>query len=265
MSLQSSKSKEVFHRFDGILWENPVLALGLGVPFAVIATTSMKNAAVLSAAMVCTAVPVFLVASLLARYIPQWLRAVVYALVGAIVLIPLRGVLVSFSPAVFDSLGVYFSLMALNPAVMIPALSHRITGGKPRFALLNALCYSLGFALVLFGIALIREPIGSGSLWGRPLDIPFQLSPIQYSFGGFILLGYFAAAYQLLEHLFVSLAKKKARNAKKFRPDREKASKSGWRSKKEKLALAETGEKEQSSGENGHNVSERSNKDGLNQ
>lgn len=260
MNSPASKNKRLFHLFDGIFWENPVLALGLGVPFAVISTTSLKNAAVLSAAMVCTAVPVFLIASLFAKYIPQWLRMVVYSLAGAAALIPLRLFLSSLFPAVFDSLGVYFSLMALNPAVLIPALSHRVIGEKPGPALLNALCYSTGFALVLFGVSLIREPLGSGSLWGRPLEMSFQLSPIQYSFGGFILLGYFAAVYQFLERCFIQLAKKRAKVLKSSPLGKEVSSqaspKKGKKGKKKKLAQEQPPEKAELPDQNGYNVFE---------
>ena len=69
----------------------------------------------------------------------------------------------------------------------------------------------------MFAIALIREPMGSGTLWGHPMDVSLRLSPIQYPFGGFLLLGYFAALYQLLERLFLQLgayiSKKKAAKA----------------------------------------------------
>lgn len=215
--MKSSKNKSVFHWFDGFLWRNPVLNVGLGVPFAVICSTSMKNAACVSIAMLFTCLTVFLLASLAARYIPQWLRMPVYALVAAIMLIPAHAIAIKINPALFDSLGIYFALMAMNPAVLIPALSHRISEEKPWFALLHALCYSLGFALVVFSIALIREPMGSGMLWGHPIDVSLRLSPIQYPFGGFLLLGYFAALYQLLERLFLELgayiSKKKAAHA----------------------------------------------------
>ena len=256
----STQKNNLFHRFDGVLWGNPVLALGLGVPFAVIATVSMRSAAVLAAAMLCTAVPVFLVASLCARYIPQWLRAVVYSLVSAAALIPLRALLFSLFPAVFDTLGVYYALMALNPAVMIPALSHRVTGEKPGFALLNALCYSLGFALVLFGIALIREPVGSGTIWGHPVEFPFQLAPAQFPFFGFILLGYFAAVYQFLERLFVLVARKRGRflkNSKKSRREEEKIPDSGsQKEQKKKLTWFKRNQEEQAEEQTGHNDTE---------
>lgn len=203
--MKSSKSKSIFHWFDGFLWRNPVLNVGLGVPFAVICSTTMKNAACVSIAMVFTCVAVFLLASLAAKYIPQWLRMPVYALVAAAALIPAHAIAIKLNPALFDSLGIYFALMAMNPAVLIPALSHRISNEKPWFALLHAVCFSLGFALVVFSIALIREPMGSGMLWGRPIEVSLRLSPIQYPFGGFLLLGYFAALYQLLERLFLQL------------------------------------------------------------
>lgn len=206
--MKSSKNKRIFHWFDGVLWENPVLALGLGVPFAVICTTTLKNAAALSVAMIFTTVPVYLTASLAGKYIPQWLRIVVYSLLGAAALIPARILAYQINPTLDDSLGIYFALMAVNPALLIPALSRRITEEKPWFALLHALCCSLGFAGVLFGIALIREPLGSGTFWGHLVTAPVRLSPIQYSFGGFLLLGYFAAAYQLLARLFLLLSRR---------------------------------------------------------
>ena len=200
--MKSPNINNILHWFDGILWENPVLALGLGVSFAVICTTSLKNAAVVSLAMLLTAIPVYLLASLVAKYIPQALRIVAYILMASVMLFPARILAYRINPALDDSLGIYFALMALNPALLMPALSRRVIEDKPWLSALRGLCYSLGFALVLFGIALVREPLGSGTFWGHPVNLPVRLSPIQYSFGGFFLLGYLAALYQLLERVF---------------------------------------------------------------
>ena len=69
---------------------------------------------------------------------------------------------------------------------------------KPVFALVDAVSYSAGFALIMCLLALLREWLGTGHIWGVPVRAPFTLSGIQITFTGFILLALLSAAARFL-------------------------------------------------------------------
>ena len=69
---------------------------------------------------------------------------------------------------------------------------------KPVFALVDAVSYSAGFALIMCLLALLREWLGTGNIWGVPVRAPFTLSGIQITFTGFILLALLSAAARFL-------------------------------------------------------------------
>ncbi len=229
--LNSTKAKRFFRRFDGVFQQNPVFVLGLGIPFAVCATTSLRHAAIVSIAMVCTGVPVSLLASLLGRHIPKWLRTTVYALVSALLLIPVRTYLQNyFQPATLEALGIYFSLMSVNTVIFYLGQSNRVVQEKPWWAVVIGLCASLGFSLALFLIAFFRELFGTGSIWGYPVElVPVKLSGLLMPFAGFFVLGFLGAFWQfaaragnlLAEHRRSRKAKQKA-SPKEPRPAAER-------------------------------------------
>ena len=101
------------------------------------------------------------------------------------------------SPLIFDTLGVYFSLICVNSLLMFSV--GQAQKKTPFAALKLALRQWLGATLVALVLGLIRELTGSGSVWGVTLlrNIP-RLPVAQMAMGGFILMGFFAALCRLI-------------------------------------------------------------------
>ena len=101
----------------GIFRRNPVLSMGLAVPFAAVAATSLQTAVGLSIGTLMTMIPVGLLMPFLMKKIPQqfaWLDVPVCALLSALFVMPTRIIVGNISPALMDSVGVYFSLLCVS-------------------------------------------------------------------------------------------------------------------------------------------------------
>lgn len=185
----------------GILRGNPVFSTGLAIPFAVVSTISLKNALLLSASMFLTLIPVLMLACLLGDKIPSWLRLVVYPIVASLILMPVLYMTFRFFPAVYENLGIYLPLIAVNTVLVsnIYGVS-RTKEYKKVFKM--GLYNSTGFSLALCGLAFLRELIGAGAIFGMPLPfISFTIPGILIPFSGFILLGLLAAFFRFMRRM----------------------------------------------------------------
>ena len=188
------KYYRLLSKTEGILYQNPLLALGLALPLAVIPSFSITGTVAISLAMLLCFVPTV---SLLRGRFSTAGQVIVYPLVSCLLLIP-AGKLVSWiSPLIFDTLGVYFSLICVNSLLMFSV--GQAQKKTPFAALKLALRQWLGATLVALVLGLIRELTGSGSVWGVTLlrNIP-RLPVAQMAMGGFILMGFFAALCRLI-------------------------------------------------------------------
>ena len=101
----------------GIFLQNPILTLGLALPFAVVACTSLQTAVGLSIGALMALIPAALLLPYVLIWIPQqfqWLDYPICALLSAVFLMPTRLITGSLSPALMDSVGVYFSLFCVS-------------------------------------------------------------------------------------------------------------------------------------------------------
>lgn len=179
---------------------NPVLVGGLLLAPVVVASISLKNAAALSLTLMIVTIPTMLVASALKTMLPQWLRVPFYTLVASLLLIPAAWLVTPIAPTIFDSMGMYFSLMVFNSVLFTRSEKFAIKKNLLE-TLLDGLCYCGGFAAVILAIAAVRELLASNSLWGIPIALPFKISAVVLPFAGFLLVGIFAAGARFLREL----------------------------------------------------------------
>jgi electron transport complex protein RnfE len=181
-----------------ILWNNPVLTQGLALPFAIAATTSLKNGVVLSAAMLGALVCSALVYRRFGARFEVWMHPILYSSVNLLVLLGFMRI-ISGWPAVIDSLGIYLPMVASNTLIM-----HMASGGLKAegSALVQSLRIWAGFSFAVCFLSALRELLGAGTLWGIPMGVGIpSLSPMLYPFGGFILVGFVAAGLKGLDRL----------------------------------------------------------------
>lgn len=191
--------KRALYRVKGVFAGNPVLVYGLGLPFAVFASTSLKNAVALSIALLVSNIPTLLMASLLSKSkaaVPAGVKLASYTLLSAFLLIPSSKLIAPLSPYIFDSLGIYFPLIAVN-TVLLHQAKVMPADEKPLTTVLYAFFNVLGFAIVMCLMGAVRELFGRGSLWGISMDfVKIRMGGLLIPFSGFILLGFLCAAYK---------------------------------------------------------------------
>ena len=156
-------------------------------------------------------VPTVFLSGLIGNRLPLWLRVVVYPVVSCLLLIPARYLVQNISPLIFDTLGVYFSLICVNSLLMYSI--EKVQNKKPIAVLTFALRQWLGACLIAFLCGAIRELLANGSLWGFVIlkDLP-RLPVAQMALGGFILFGFLAALCRLIHRLILSFSLKAGSN-----------------------------------------------------
>ena len=142
------KYQRFLRKTQGIFYKNPLLSLGLALPLVVIPSYGLTGTTAISAVMLVCFIPTVLIASLLRKKVPQPWRAVLYPLISCLLLIPSRMMVKNVSPLIFDSLGVYFSLICVNSLLIYTV--EKVQLQKPSQALGFALRQWLGATLVAF-------------------------------------------------------------------------------------------------------------------
>lgn len=175
---------------NGIVKENPVFRLLLGMCSTLAVTTSVVNG--IGMGLSCTAVLVCsnIFISLLRKVIPDEIRIPCFIVVIAAFVTIVQMLLQAYVPSVYESLGLFIPLIVVNCIIL---------GRAEAFAFKNNVLLSaadgigmgLGYTLALLVVASIREIIGTGSILGISLfgagympALIMILPP-----GAFILLG----------------------------------------------------------------------------
>ena len=182
---------------DPLLFKSPILVLGLDLPFMIVASVSLRNAAAMSIELFLIHTVTMLFAMHSCRAYPPWLRAMLNAGVSTLVMVAARMLLINLFPGILNSLGMYIYLMALNGMTQLQAnfLDKR---AKLLPVLGSSVMNALGFAVSAFAVSLVRELFGNGTLWGVAVPISLKLSGLLLPFFGFILVGFLLAIVKYL-------------------------------------------------------------------
>ncbi len=157
----------------GILRENPILCQVLGVCSALAVTNRMDTTLVMSAALLFVACLSSFAVSIIRSWTPRRVRLITYMIVIATLVIVVDQYLKADFPKLSKALGPYVGLIITNCIVMGRCEVYA-SGNPPLRAVLDAAGNAAGYALVLCAIALVREPLGSGTLMG------FRVMPAAY-------------------------------------------------------------------------------------
>ncbi len=199
---RNRKQNRFFKATEGIFGHNVVLYSGLMLPYIVMPAVNLKTAVALTVAMLFTVLlgmaAGYLVSgkSDLVRYI-----AVTVASLGGVAVS--RFVIRLISTEIFDTLGIYLPLMAVNSIVLLFVAQHVERKNMLR-SLGRCLACVVGFGLVACLVGLVRELLLTGSIWGISVAaISFPAAGMV--FFGFILLAFFGAAVQGLRRCIMGL------------------------------------------------------------
>lgn len=183
---------------EPLLGNNPINVQMLGICSALAVTVQLNTAIVMGLSMTfVTAFSSFIV-SLLRKQIPRNIRIIVELFVIATLVILTDQVLKAFLYDISKQLSVFVGLIITNCVVMGRTETFAL-GNPPLLSFCDGLGNGMGYSLVLFGVAFLRELFGSGTLFGIQV-IPEALYTAGYTNMGFMLL---APAAFILIGLFV--------------------------------------------------------------
>ena len=174
----------------GVITENPIFVLLVGLCPTLATSTSMNNAFAMGLAATSVLICSNVFISLIRKLVPKEIRIpcfiVVIASFVTMVELTMRAL---FEPAVSDALGIFIPLIVVNCIILYRAEAFAYKNGVLR-SVLDALGIGLGFTLALMLVALVREVLGNGTIWGLRVSNSFRPAAIMIMApGAFLVLG----------------------------------------------------------------------------
>jgi electron transport complex protein RnfE len=191
--------------FKGILRENPIFVLALGLCPSLAVSTSVNNALGMSAATFIVLLGSNVVISLLRKQIPDDIHIPAYIVIIASFVTLVDIVMQAYFPALSKSLGIFIPLIVVNCIILgrAEAFASKNTVGA---SAVDAIAMGLGFAVGLISIALVREILGAGTITifpdGGVIRIPgLADKPVlvfAFPAGALIVVGFLQAFFRWL-------------------------------------------------------------------
>ena len=184
---------------NGLIKENPTFVLMLGMCPTLGTTTSALNGMSMGLATTFVLICSNVVISLLKNLIPDKIRIPAFIVVIATFVTIIQMAMEAYLPALYDSLGLFIPLIVVNCIVLGRAEAFAAKN-NPFASLCDGLGIGLGFTFGLTLLGIVRELIGTGSLFSLRVFpeeygvLVFVLAP-----GAFISLGYLIAIINKLK------------------------------------------------------------------
>jgi len=183
-ALTKTKGFKVF--WEPIFGDNPISVKVLGICSALAVTTQVIPAIVMTLSMTFVVTFSNLVISLLRHVIPKNIRIIVELVVIASLVILADQFLKAFAYDLSKQLSVFVGLIITNCIIMGRAEAFAMAN-KPGLSVLDGLGNGLGYGQILILVAVMRELLGSGSLFGYQL-IPQSFYDMGYENMGLMVL-----------------------------------------------------------------------------
>ena len=179
---------------QGLIKENPVLRLMIGLCPTLAVSNNATNALGMSVAVAFVLICSNWVVALIRKVTPDEIRIPIFIIVISTFVTISDYVMQAFYPALYAALGVFVPLIVVNCIILgrAEAFAYR----NPVWnSILDGVGMSLGFALALVSIGMVRELLGAGSLFGAQLFSPAVAATIMVlPPGAFITIALLMAA-----------------------------------------------------------------------
>lgn len=171
----------------GIIKENPTLCLVLGTCPTLAVTTSASNAIGMGISATIVLVMSNFIISLLRKVIPDKVRIPAYITIIATFVTIVQMVVKAFFPEINDALGIYLPLIVVNCIIL--GRAEMYASKNPVIpSILDGLGMGIGFTAALLCMGIIRELLGSGSIFGITV-LPIKILIFILPPGGFFVFG----------------------------------------------------------------------------
>ncbi len=184
---------------NGLIKENPTFVLLLGMCPTLATTTSAINGLAMGLATMAVLICTNFVISCIKSVTPDKVRIPVFVVVIAAFVTVLQLVIKAFLPAIDEALGLFIPLIVVNCVILGRAEAFACKN-TPVASIFDGIGIGLGFTFALTLLGIVRELLGSGSIFGVALlpettnILLFVLPP-----GAFISLGYLIAIVNKLK------------------------------------------------------------------
>lgn len=171
----------------GFIKENPLFVLLLGTCPSLAITTSLSNALGMGVAFLFVMIMSNLVISLInsnekIKALIQPVRIAVYIVIIATLVTIVEMLMEAFLPELYDSLGVFISLITVNCIVLGRAEAYA-SSNKVGDSIIDGISMALGYTMALIIISFFREFLGNGTitLWGNFADLSDQAKTLVFA------------------------------------------------------------------------------------
>jgi len=180
MKITKTKAFNVFFK---PIWEsNPISGQILGICSALAVTVQLKTAIVMSLALTFVLAFSNLLISLMRKFIPRNIRIIVELTVIATLVIFADQLLQAFLYDISKQLSIFVGLIITNCIILGRAETYAL-GNPPFLSLLDGIGNGLGYSQILITVAVLREFLGAGKLFG------FQVIPDAFYAAGYENMG----------------------------------------------------------------------------
>ncbi len=181
----------------GIIKENPILVIMLGLCATLACSTSAIDAAGMGAAFAFVMVCSNVVVASIRKLVPSQVRIPVYITVISTFVTIVDYLLKAYFPALSQSLGVFVPLIVVNCIVMAraEAFSSKNTIAA---SFMDGIGMGIGFTLIITLIGIVREVIGNGMVFGHQV-MPASYQPFIIFIlppGAFLVIGFLMALHR---------------------------------------------------------------------
>lgn len=210
----------------GFFKENPLFVLLLGTCPALAVTTSIENALGMGIAFTFVLVLSNALIALINSFkklkeLIAPVRIAVYIVIIASLVTIVEMLMEAYLPALYDSLGVFVSLIVVNCIVLGRAEAYA-SKHTVKESIVDGVSMALGYTMALIIISFARELLGSGTItiWGKAkLDLTgvysaLGIEPISFftsSAGAFLVLGIILGIMQAIKNHKEEKNKEKAK------------------------------------------------------
>lgn len=187
--------------FGGILGDNIVLSGLMVISPVIICGDTLKNAEALIYAFSAITFLSVLISSFVTRKLPYTAKIIIYAVISALVYVPVKLAAIEFYPDSIERIGIYYPLLAVNSLIVFQTEASFFRMKKTD--MIVSLIFSIiGFDIVMLITGLLRELFAYGTINSKIVDINTLTAGLAQPFGGFIFLGMMCGAYRFARELF---------------------------------------------------------------
>lgn len=179
---------------NGILRENPILVLMIGLCPALAVSSAAINGVYMGLAATFVLVGSNLIISIIRKFVPDQIRIPIFITIIATFVTIVDMVMHAYAPDMYKILGIFIPLIVVNCIILGRAEAFAYHNGVIE-SIGDGIGMGLGFTFILVVLGGIRELLGNGTLFGFQV-MPTSFKPVLLMIlppGAFLTIGFLQA------------------------------------------------------------------------